>query len=679
MLGVEPLIGRTFQLEDEQLGSDVVVLGEGVWRSRFGADPGVLGRRVELDGEPRTVVGVVPEAARLPFSNEQVFEPLVASPNLEFRGRHSILALGRLAPGVSLALAQEDMSGVMARLEEMYPDDNLGRGAVLVPFHEQLVGDVRPALLVLLAAVGAVLLVACANIANLLLARGLARSRELAVRTALGAGPWRLGRLVLTESLLLALLGGFAGIALAYAGVRTLVALGPPDLPRLEAIRVDGVALGFALGLSLLTGLVFGLLPAARGAFSPPVESLREGGRLTSGGGWMRQLLVVGELALSVVLVVAAGLLIRSFWQLQQVEPGFRSERLLLVDLELEGPGYVFPEGWPVHDWPALNAFARELLPRLESLPRVTSVALAHQGPVSPGWTTRVVVDGRPAPAPGEQDEASFRPVSVGYFHTSGVPVVEGRGFSRFDSSQGPLVAIVNQAFVRRHFPEGSPLGERIVVFGAPRDVVGVVADVHFGGLDAATLPAMYLPLEQNPLSGLTVLVRAEGDPLSLAASVREQVAAVDPGLALFNLTTAEAALDGSLGKRRFSTALLLLFAGVALALAVVGVYGVIAYAVAQRTREMGVRLALGASPADLLRLVLRHGMALVAAALVLGFGLSAAASRLLEGLLFGVDPADPPTLVAVAALLALAALGASILPARRAMRVDPLEALRSE
>jgi putative ABC transport system permease protein len=276
-------------------------------------------------------------------------------------------------------------------------------------------------------------------------------------------------------------------------------------------------------------------------------------------------------------------------------------------------------------------------------------------------------------------DEASFRPVSVGYFRTSGIPLVEGRDFTRFDSSQGPLTAIVNQAFVRRHFPEASPLGERIVVFGAPREVVGVVADVHFAGLDVATLPAMYLPLEQNPQPGLTVLLRSEGDPLDVVASVREQMAAVDPGLALFDLTTAEAALDGSLGKRRFSTALLLLFAGVALALAAVGVYGVIAYAVAQRTREMGVRLALGASPADLRRLVLRHGMALVAAALVLGFGLSAAASRLLEGLLFGVDSTDPPTLVAVAALLALAALGASLLPARRAMRVDPLEALRSE
>jgi len=679
MLGVEPLMGRTFELADTRAGAaPVAVLGERLWRSRFGADPGVLGLSLPLDGRATTVVGVVPDTARLPFSEEQVFGPLVDQPLHEFRGVHNLLALGRIKAGVSLEQAQQDASRVMAELEEEYPDENQGRGAVLVPFQEQLTGDVRPALLVLLAAVGVVLLVACANVASLLLARGLGRARELGLRTALGARPWRLARLMLTESLLLALLGGGLGAGLAWAGVRALVAAAPARLPRVEAIAVDLPTLLGALGLSLATGLVFGLLPALRGALSRPLDALREGGRATSSGR-ARSALVVAEVALAVALVVAAGLLIRSLDALGRVEPGFRSEGLLLAQVDLAGPAYPFPEHWPVHDWPQLDRFVAELQPRLEALPGVISVAFSHMGPVDSGWTTRVTVAGRPEPPPGEQDEASFRPVSPDYFATTGIPLALGRAFDRFDSSDGALVAIVNEAFVRRHFGADPPLDQSIVVFGAPRRVVGVARDVRFQGLENAAQPAMYLPLDQNPQPNLVVSLRVEGEPTRLADELRGRVAAVDPTLAVYGVQAADAALAGSLAERRFSTALLLLFAAVALCLAMIGVYGVIAYSVAQRTREIGVRVALGAAPAGLVRMVLLRALTLVAAALLLGFGLAALAGRLLQGLLFGVETSDPATFAVVAALLTLAAVVASVVPARRATRIDPLEALRAE
>jgi predicted permease len=679
MLGVEPLLGRSFEEADTRAGSaPVAVLGERLWRSRFGADPGVLGLSLPLDGRATTVVGVVPETARLPFSDEALFAPLAESPRLGFRGVHSLLALGRIRASVSHEQAQQDISRVMAELEKEYPEDNQGRGAVLVPFQEQLTGDVRPALLVLLAAVGVVLLVACANVANLLLARGLGRARELGLRTALGAGPWRLARLVLTESLMLALLGGALGIGLAWAGVRALVAAAPEQLPRIEAIEVDITALLVALGLSLATGLVFGLLPALRGALSRPLDALRDGGR-TTGSGRARNALVVAEVALSVALVVAAGLLIRSLAALSQVEPGFRSEGLLLAELDLSGPAYPFPEGWPVHDWPQLDRFVGELQPRLEALPGVSGVAFSHMGPIDPGWTTRVTVVGRPAPPPGEQDEASFRQVGPGYFATTGIPLLRGRAFDRFDSSDAALVAIVNEAFVQRHFGAAPPLDQSIDVFGAPRRVVGVARDVRFAGLESQAQPAIYLPLDQNPQGNLVVALRVEGEPMRLAPDLRAQVAAVDPTLAVYDVRAADAALRGSLAERRFSASLLLLFAGVALSLAMVGVYGVIAYSVARRTREIGVRVALGAAPAGLVWMVLLRGLALVAAALVIGFGLAAMAGRLLQGLLFGVEAGDPLTFAVVAVLLAIAAVVASLVPAWRATRVDPLEALRAE
>jgi len=682
-LGVVPLLGRDFVEEEGQPGRDrALLLGEGLWRSRFGADPGVVGRAVSLDGEAHTVVGVMPSSARQGVLIDQdAWEPLAFGADDRIRGRHSFVVLGRLRDGVSLDRAQTEMAGIMAQLESAYPDDNLGRGTTLVPLHEQIVGDVRPALLMLFGAVGLVLLIACANVAHLLLARGLARARELAIRRSLGASASRIARQLVTESLVLSLGGGAAGVLLALGGVRVLRAAGPTSLPRLAEVSVDARVLGVALLASLLTGVLFGWLPAWRAARRTPRCDLAEGARGSSARRAVgRQLLLVAEVALAVVLVVGAGLLIRSLDALQRVAPGYRSDGLLVAQLELKGPRYPFPRGWPVHDWPEHRAFTRTLAARMEAVPGLSSFALAQEAPTSSGWTTRVTVDGRPEVPEGEKEEAGFRPVGPDYFATLGVPIEEGRSFTRFDQSDAPLVAIVNRAFVRRHFPDGErPLGSRIRVFGDLREVVGIVGDIRFGGLASPAPPAMYLPLAQNPMPGLALVARAAGDPMALLPAIRKQLASVDPDLALFGITTAQGDLSRSLEQRRFDTFLLTLLAAVALTLSFVGVYGVISYNVAQRTREMGVRLALGARPRDVVVLVVGRGMGLVGAALLLGVAASVGATRALESLLFGVGRLDPPTLVAVTLLLAACAAVACYLPARRASRTDPLASLRAE
>jgi predicted permease len=681
LLGIRPLVGRTFLPEEERPGNDrVVVLTEGLWRAHFGADPRIIGESVLLDGEPSTLVGVVPETARLPGLSEALFEPLAFGPDDRYRGRHNLRVFARLRPGATLASAQADMSAVMKRLEQSYPDDNLGRGALVRSLQDEVVGDSRPALLLLFGAVGLLLLMACASVANLVLTRGVSRERELAIRTSLGAGPWRLFRQLLSESLLLAALGGAAGALLAVALVRLVRLLGPA-LPRLEHAAVDARALGFALGASMLSALVFGVLPALRAARRRPQAGLREGGRNagTLGGLRARRSLAAFELAAAVVLVVGAGLLVRSFWKLQGVDPGFDPRGLLLARVSLAGPGFVFPPRWPVLDWPAEGAFTESVSGRLAAHPDVESVAFAHQGPTDPGWTTRVTVEGRPAPAPGEQDEASFRPVSAGYFRTLGIALARGREFGRFDGPGRALVAVVNEAFVARHLPGGNPLGERIVVFGLPREIVGVVPNERFQGLESGPAAAMYLPLAQNPQPALAVLLRTARNPLDLAPALRDAVRGVDPTLALFEVGTAEQALAGSLAQRRFTLLLLGAFATVALMLAAVGIYGVVSFAVSERTREMGVRIALGAEPRHVFRLVVGQGLGLSVAAIAAGALVALLLGRVMERLLFGVDARDPVTFAAVAVILLGTAFVASALPARRATRVDPTTALRAE
>jgi putative ABC transport system permease protein len=681
LLGVRAVFGRTFDAADEKPGADrVLVLTEGLWRERFAGEASVVGRPVLLDGRPATVVGVVPDRATVPGLSEEMFEPLVFGADDRFRGMHNFRVFARLGPGATVATAQADASAVMARLEKDYPDDNEGRGAWVRPLVDEVVGGARPAVLLLFGAVALLLLMACASAANLVLARGISRQRELAVRTSLGADPVRVFRLLLTESVLLAVLGGAAGTLLALGAVALVRVLGPEDLARLQECAVDGRALLFALLASLASALVFGALPALRGARTSPAASLKDGGHVAGGSGLrVRRFLVAFELAAAVVLVVGAGLLVRSFANLRRVDPGYDPRNLLLAHVSLTGPRYTFPKGWPVLQWPAYTAFADALRERLEAQPGVVGVAFAHQGPADPGWTTGVMVEGHPPPTPGQEDEASYRPVSAGYFRTLGVPLLRGREFGRFDGPGAPPVAVVNEAFAARHFPGEDPIGRRIVVARLPREIVGLAADERFEGIEVGPAPAMYLPIDQNPQPSVTVAIRTASDPLSAAPALRAALRATDPTLALFEVETAERALDGSLRQRRFVLALLGGFAAVALLLAAVGTYGVVSFAVGERTREVGVRVALGARPAHVFGLVVRQGMTLATLAVGLGVLGALALGRVMENLLFGVGARDPLTLATVAAGLLMTAFAASALPARRAARVDPVRALRLE
>jgi putative ABC transport system permease protein len=681
LLGVRAVLGRTFDAADEQPGAEhVLVLTEGLWRERFGAEPTVVGRSVMLDGAPATVVGVVPDRATVPGLSEKVFEPLVFGEQERVRGIHNFRVFARLKPEATVAAAQADTSAVMADLERTHPDDNEGRGAWVRPLVDDVLGGARPALLLLFGAVALLLLMACASAANLVLARGISRERELAVRTSLGAGPLRVFRLLLTESLLLATLGGALGTLLAVGAVEVVRVLGPEDLARLRECSVDGRALFFALLASLAAALAFGALPALRGARRPPAASLKDGGRVAGVSGLRtRRFLVAFELSAAVVLVVGAGLLVRSFENLRRVDPGYDPRNLLLAHVSLTGPGYAFPKGWPVLQWPAYTAFAGALRERLEAQPGVLGVAFAHQGPADPGWTTGVTVEGRPRVPEGQQPEASYRPVSPGYFRTLGVPLLRGREFGRFDGPGATPVAVVNEAFVARHFPGEDPIGRRIVVFRVPREIVGVSGDERFAGIEASPATAMYLPIDQNPQPSVTVAIRTASDPASAVPALRAALRATDPTLALFEVDTAEGALEGSLRQRRFVLALLGGFAMVALLLAAVGTYGVVSFAVGERTREVGVRVALGARPAQVFVLVVRQGMSLGAVAVGVGVLGALALGRVMENLLFGVGARDPLTLATVAAGLLLTAFAASALPALRATRVDPVRALRLE
>jgi len=681
VLGVEPLLGRRFTPEEDVPGRDeAVLLSEGLWRRAFGADPGIVGRELLLDGRLRPVVGVMPSEATVAGLSDEVFEPLAFGETESYRGVHILRVLARLRGGISVDDAQTEASAVMAQLERAYPDDNRGRGAWVRPLLEEVAGDARPGLVTLLAAVGLLLLMACASVANLVLTRGVGRQRELAVRSSLGAGPGRLFRQLLSESVVLGFLGGAAGVLVAAGLVRVVRVLGPQDLARLDSVAIDARALVVALVVSLLSALAFGALPALQGARVDLHGALKAGGRAAGGGRHrVRRFLVALEVVTAVVLVVGAGLLLRSFWHLSRVDPGYDPDGVLLAHLSLSGPGYEFPSGWPVHDWPAFDAFERELGPRLGRIPGVRSFALAHQGPADPGWTTRVTVEGRPEVPPGELPEASFRPVSPGYFRALGVPLLRGRDFEPFDGSGAPLVAIVNEAFEKVHFPGEDPLGRRITIFGATREIVGLVGDEQFEGLEAGPAPAMYLPLAQNPQPGLTVVVRTSTEPVAAASGLRQALRDVDLTLAFFDVMSANDALLGSLAQRRFTLLLLGGFAAVALFLATIGVYGVVSYAAGERTREVGVRMALGADAPEVFRLVLREGMTLAGAAVVLGGLLALLLSRLLAPLLFRVNARDPTTFGVVAVVLLSAAFAASAIPAWRAVRLDPARVLRAE
>jgi putative ABC transport system permease protein len=693
MLGVPAAHGRGLLDEENLPGHEkVVVLGHGLWQRRFGGDPAVLGQTVSLGGSLHTVVGVMPRGFQFPEQAE-LWTPLApVGPFEEFlasRGSLWLSVTARLRPGVSLAAAQAEMDTVAAAINKAYPDGSQ-YGVKLEPLHQTVSGDVRPALLLLLGAVGLVLLIACANVANLLLARASSRRREIAIRSALGAGRGRVIRQLLTESLLLGITGGVLGVILARVGVEAFVAANPTALPRLETVAVDGTILLFALAASTLTGLVFGLVPALQTFREAVSEQLGDATRGSSEGGRgprIRATFVVAETGLALMLLVGAGLLVRSFVRILDLDPGLDAGQVTTVRLTL--PEARYPEPDQIH------AFYDRLLTDLRALPGVRSAGGASSLLLSrlPNSGT-LRVQGMPAPPPGTPEEpVTNDSVTTGFFETLHVPLKSGRLFEARDAHPGnelrarpvPTVAVVNEALVRRFFAGQDPLGQRIT-FGNPTnpqvtwsEIVGVVGDVRRSGLDQEPRAEAYFYQGQAPDNGLHLVLRADGDLYAVARAAQKAVWAIDPDQPVASMRPLEDLLRGTVAERRLSMGLLAAFGVLALLLAAIGIYGVMAFSTAQRTRELGIRLALGAEPRDVLRLILLGGVKVSALGVGLGVVGALAASRALSSMLFGISPADPLTFALVVGLLAGASLLACYIPARRATRVDPVVALRQE
>ena len=680
-LGVKPIHGRTFSDGEDLPGAEtVLVVSSGLWKRRFGSDPGLVGQTITLDGKSGTVIGIVPDLFNDLVGKVDVWLPLVRDTNEWPRDSRGLRVVGRLKPGVSLKQADTDISGIAARLQEQYPKENAGWGADVVSLHGSIVGDVRAPLLILLGAVGFVLLIACANVANLLLARAATRQKEVAIRTALGASRPRIIRQLLTESTLLALVGGAFGVLLAVWGIRLLIAISPDDIPRVNEINLDGRVLIFAVVVSLLTGLVFGIAPAFQASKLNLNESLKEGGRGSSEGfrrNRIRSLLVVSELALALVLLIGAGLLIKSFIRLQSVSPGFNPENVLTVGLSLPNGKYRARQ--------SRVAFFDQLMSRLESLPGAQSAALTLNLPLSGGGVSSwhgVVLEGHPI-IPEETTQTENRIISPSYFRTMGIPLLKGREFTPQDNRQdAPPVVAVSDTVAKRLWPDEDPIGKQLR-FGNDepfaREVVGVVGDIKRFGLDSSDDFATYVPYAQQPWTNMLIVARATSDPTSLAVAIKGAVQEVDKDQPIHNITTLEKVVANSTSQRRFNLLLLGVFASVALILAAVGIYGVMSYSVTQRTHEIGIRMALGATPTDVLRLIVGQGLTLALIGVSIGIGAAFAVTQVLESLLYGVSATDPMTFAGTALLLGAVALAASFIPARRATKVDPMVALRYE
>ncbi|HJQ32689.1 MAG TPA: ABC transporter permease [Pyrinomonadaceae bacterium] len=680
-----PMLGRTFLPEEQEEGRDnVIVLGHGLWQRRFGSDPNVVGQSVSLGGKPYTIVGVMPEDFRpLPPSlNDppgQFYRPVAEAHDETERGSRHLRAIGRLKPGVTIEQAQAEMSVIASRLESAHPEYNTDYGVHLVTLSEDTVGGLRAALLALFGAVVFVLLIACANVGNLLLARSSARQREFAVRAALGAGRARIVRQLLTESVLLALAGGAAGLLLALWGIGLVETLGSRVTPLLAGVRMDYNVLAFTVVVSVLAGLAFGLAPALQVSSPDLNETLKAGGRSGDGGrgGRLRSALIVSEVALSLVLLAGAGLLVKSVMRLRAVDAGFNTSNLLTMNLSL--PSSRYPDG------ASRAAFFDNLTRRLEELPGVEAAAFTSVLPLSRNFDGRsLAVEDHPVPR-GQEISVDLYITTPGYLRAMQIALVDGRALDERDAKDAPQVALVGETMARRLWPGQSPLGKRVKFPGSEknqqpwRTVVGVVRDVKQYGLDREDVMQMYLPEAQFPVSFMALVVRSKTDTSSLLGSVRREVAAADKELAVFGVATMEQLLADSVALRRFAMLLLGVFAAVAVALAGVGIYGVISYSVAQRTREIGVRIALGARPRDVLRLVLGRGLMLAGLGIGLGLAGGLALTRVISSLLFGVGARDPLTFATTAALLAAIALLACLAPARRATKVDPMVALRYE
>jgi len=697
LLGVRPIVGRAFgKDEDRPGGPRVAMLGERFWRTRFGGDPDVVGRTFRLDGQPYTVIGVVPSGADLgvnqinaraayhaPFEargHVQVWAPLQASADQLPRSTHPVFFLGRLAPGAGLSAARDELSGIASDLESQYRE-NAGRGVHLEPFRDVVFGTSRPALRLLIGAVALLLLVACANVANLTLARGTGRAREVAVRAALGAGLRRLAAQFVTESLVVTALATAVGIALAALGLHLLLAMAPPGIPRLDQVGIDGRVLLAAVALAAVVAAFFSILPTLQARRVDLTSSLRaESGRGTSasaGRRWLRGSLVVGEVALAVVVLVAAALLVESFRQLHRIDPGFDVHGTLRARYSL--PAARYPQDYSRYpDWKEVENFDRSLIRRAEALQGVVSAAVSGADPLDAGFTNSFLIVGREEET-AHQPEIRVRTVSPGYLSTAGIRLVTGRGFTNSDDPGSSFVAMVNQAAVRRFFPDGKAIGEQIRFWGASRRIVGIVGDVKFEGLREATPPAVYVPLAQAPTGTGSLMVRAEVDPATLEEPVRRIFHDLDPELAVFGMEPMTQALAGTLSEQRFVTVLLGVFAGLAVLLSLVGVESVLAYAVARRRPELGIRMALGAGTRRVRAMVLADGLRLAGLGLALGLAAALLTSRLLGSLLFEVAPVSVPVYALVAVGVLAAAVLASWLPARRATHMDPMSVLREE
>ncbi|HSO74786.1 MAG TPA: ABC transporter permease [Blastocatellia bacterium] len=708
VLGVAPAIGRGFLPEEEQFGRHrVVLLSHGLWQRRYGASPEIVGREIDLSGDAYTVAGVMPQGMAFLDNTPQVelWRPISFAPgdNMDSRNNHFVYLVGRLKPGVTLQQAQGDTSAIARNIEAANPE-NTGVGAQVVPLGEQLTGDTRTGLLVLLSAVGFVLLVACVNVANLLLARAASREKELAVRTSLGASRSRLIRQLMLESVPLGLIGGGAGLLLAMWGVDAIVSVLPPTLPRYNTIGIDSNVLVFTLVVSLLTISIFGLLPAFQATRSDVREGLSDGGRSVTAGrrrSRLRGMLVASEMALALVLLIGAGLMAQSFLKLRSVDVGFSPKNVVTMRIPLPESKYPVPLT-PSSPPPVALNFYDQLLARVSSQPGVEAAGVSTMLPLGAGsgWGKFLSIEGRPAPSSLDQVPlVRFSLTSPDYLRAMGISVRKGRAFSEHDTADSQQVAIINETLARRFFADEDPIGKTIWM-GPPesllpadaqtpenqfvrREIVGVVADVKGSSLEKAPNPEALAPYSQNKQEGwsnaLMLAVRTTASPQNAIAAIREQVRALDADQPITNVATMEERLSQSLSQPRFSTMLLGLFASVALLLAAVGIFGVMSYVVTQRTHEIGIRMALGARRIDVLKLVVGHGMRLTVIGLTIGLAASFALTRLMSSLLFGVSATDPLTFLAISMLLASVALLACYFPARRATKGDPMVALRYE
>jgi putative ABC transport system permease protein len=681
ILGVQPILGRDFLPEEDVSGdkNNVALISEGLWRRKYGSDPGILGKKLIIRGRPIMVVGVLPASFRFPDVKADIWELIHLDSEAPRRGRF-LSPIARLKPGVSIEQAQAEMKIIAAQLAQENPAFDAKWGASVVPMREQFTGELRTPLLVLLCAVGLVLLIACANVANLMLMRSSVRQREMAIRASLGAGRARIIRQLLVESMILGSMGGLLGLLFAVWAKDGLLAMLPEDMSvaKVNSINIDHNVLAFTLIASLGTGLLFGLLPALRASRPDLSDTLKEGGRAVSGSlsrNRMRAALVAGEMAIALMLLIGAGLLIKSFVRLANVAPGFQPDRILSMRIGLTSTRYANPQ--------QTSAGLAEIIHRIEQVPSVSSVGSVQWPPLSGlGSATGFSVAGRPTPKPGDEPVTGVSIVTPGYFATMTIPLIKGRQFNERDGAGAPQVTIVSQALARQQFPGMDPIGQRLFVqWGrqTPYEIVGVVGDIKHDGLDKESAPNVYFPDAQEPNGGGTLVIRTSADPMKLAPVVEQVIHAYDHDQAIADIQPLDVFLAKSVARPRFQSVLLASFAALALLLAAIGIFGVMSYSVAQRSHEIGIRVALGAQRDQVLRLVVGEGLVLALIGTAAGLAGAFVMTRYLRSLLFNVSPTDPWTFIAVPVVLCAVALGASYIPARKAAVVDPIVALRYE